>query len=466
MHSAILAIGDELTIGQRTNTNAVWLAGALAEHGVITDEHRTVGDDRIVIANAIRELSDTYPLLVLIGGLGPTEDDLTRFALGDVVTPGELLMHDDAAEQALRERYRRHQRTMPESNLRQALRPGAMEFIPNPHGTAMGLAGTIGACRVFALPGPPQEMKAMVRDHVLPLLADEVEGHVLRTASVHEFGLGESDAAERLGDLTRRDHDPAVGLTVSESIVSAQVRIEGKVNDVEHAVCEMIAEIQRRWHPYAYGKDDQTLPAIVGALLLENNRTLMTAESCTGGWLGKSIVDIAGSSAYYLGGWVTYTDALKRACLDVPVALLETHGAVSPQVAEAMACGALRHSHADFALAITGIAGPEGGSEEKPVGTVYITLAARPSGKEENHITCETRHFVFTGDRATVRDRSVKSALQMLRFQLLELHESPSILWQRTPATKHINPIRNISAECDRVPEKATKRRSDEATKG
>ena len=366
-------------------------------------------------------------LIVMTGGLGPTEDDLSRFALGDVFTPNQPLVHDEDAEKRLRARYAKRGRSMPESNLRQVLRPEAMSFIANPNGTAMGLAGTMGGCRLFALPGPPAEMHSMMHDHVLPALKADQGDQVFRSRSVHCFGLGESNAAELLGDLTHRNRQPVVGLTVSESILTAQVRAIGNATAITPQIDQTIEQIEQRWAPYAYSRDGRPLAASVGDLLLEKKKSIVTAESCTGGWLGKALVDVPGSSAYYLGGWITYSNAMKSEWLGVPAALIDLHGAVSSQVAQAMAVGALDHTEADCAISITGIAGPEGGSEEKPVGTVFLGLAERA---ESDTPDCVIRQFRFPGDRLTVRQRSVLAALQMLRFHLRYVDRGVQLLWE------------------------------------
>jgi nicotinamide-nucleotide amidase len=432
MPAAILSIGDELTIGQTLNTNSAWVAERLAACAVLTIEHRTVADDREAITRAVRELVARCDVLVITGGLGPTLDDLTRQALGDVLTPDEPLVCDEAAAEHVRARFARRGRPMPESNLIQAMRPHTMRFLPNPNGTAMGLAGVHGRCALFALPGPPNEMQPMFCDHVAPALPAGVGGSVIRTAAVHMLGLGESDAAERLGDLMRRDRNPMVGTTVSQSIVSARVRTEGDAAWTERELAATIAAIEQRWHPYVYGRDDVSLAAAAGALLRERSLLVTTAESCTGGLLGSMIVQVAGSSDHYVGGWVTYSNQMKIDQLGVPSATLARHGAVSPQVADAMARGALARSAgdrggaADVALAVTGIAGPGGGSASKPVGLVCIALASRRDGEP----LVRTRDFHFSGSRGEIRDRAAKCALQVLRFHLLEVDAATPLLWE------------------------------------
>jgi nicotinamide-nucleotide amidase len=258
---------------------------------------------------------------------------------------------------------------------------------------------------------------------VVPTLPTEGDVVIL-TARLQEFGMGESTAAEKLGDLMERDRNPLVGTTASDSIVSARIRVQGESGWAATQLDATIQRIRDAWKPYVFAEGDESLASSVGTLLQERGLRLATAESCTGGWLGKTIVDRAGSSAYYLGGWVTYSNELKTELLGVPAELIAQHGAVSAEVAIAMTEGALKNSSAECALSITGIAGPEGGSAEKPVGTVFIALAKSDGDSD-------VRRFEFPGERHTVRDRSVKAALQMLRFALLGESDSPMI-WEST----------------------------------
>jgi nicotinamide-nucleotide amidase len=258
-------------------------------------------------------------------------------------------------------------------------------------------------------------------------LSDE---KVRLTGLVHAYGLPEADAGERLGEIADRDRSPRVGITVSDAILTARIQAEGAPEHAQRRLDETRVLIRERWAPYVYGEDGQTLAGAVGALLSAAGRTLATAESCTGGWLSRLIVDVPGSSSYFVGGWVTYSNALKTSCLQVPQDVIEAHGAVSEAVAGAMARGALAASGADEALAVTGIAGPDGGTDDKPVGTVFIGLARRL----EDRVDVRARRFFFPGDRTMVRDRSAKSALQALRFALLDIPREVPLLWEpRTP---------------------------------
>jgi nicotinamide-nucleotide amidase len=433
MQASILAIGDELTLGQCVDTNSAWLAEQLLARSVETREHRTVGDDRAAIAAAIRELAGASDLLLITGGLGPTEDDVTREGLADVLTPGRELVTDEAAVAEIRRWFDGRGSRMPERNLVQALRPETARCLPNPRGTAPGLAAERDGCLIFALPGPPREMQPMFREHVIAALKTaQSDDHVILTAKVNAYGVGESSAAEKIITMTARDRNPLVGTTASEGIISARIRATGTAAEAQRLIDETIERVERAWKPFAFSRSDTALPEAVGRLLRDAGRTVVTAESCTGGWLGKLIVDIPGSSDYYLGGWVTYTNAMKTACLGVEPRLFGEFGAVSEQVAAAMAESALAAGGSDHALSITGIAGPEPSEGGKPAGLVYIGLASRRGDSVE---TC-VRRFRFPGERGTVRDRSCKSALQMLRFELIGEGQRRPMLWEARDVTR------------------------------
>ncbi len=424
--AAILSIGDELITSGAIESNSVWLADQLETQAVRTLERRVVGDDRAAIARAIRELTRGCDLLLLTGGLGPTHDDVTRAALGDVLSPDRPLETDPRALRHLDRFARARRGPMPQSNLVQALRPESMRMLANPLGTAMGLAGKHGGCLIFAMPGPPREMQRMFSRKVLPAMPLDPQKPVVLTACVHAFGLGEATAAERLGSLAEPAENQRLGITVSRSIVTARVRAQGPRPEAEQRIQRIAAAVFDRWQPYAYGRDNESLSQAVGTLLAGSGRTLATAESVTGGLMAALIVDAPGASRYYQGGWVTYSYELKSAALGVARALLDEHGAVSEAVVCAMARGAMASSGADYSLAITGVAGPTGDSDAKPVGTVFIGLGMRGASGCE----VKPRRFRFPGDRGIIRDRAAKTALQTLRFALTDVEPATPLLWE------------------------------------
>jgi nicotinamide-nucleotide amidase len=410
MQAAILSIGDELALGQTVDTNTAWLADQLARRGLMSRLHLTTADDQSAILAALRWALSQAELILVTGGLGPTEDDLTRFALAELM--GTELQLDQASLDAIAAFFARRGRTMAQRNQVQAMCPVGAAMLDNPVGTAPGIRALIDGKAVICMPGVPSEMRHMFQRHVAGAL-DEQTGRVIRSAVLHTFGKGESDIAQMLGELMRRDRNPLVGTTVARGIVSVRIRSEaGDVPSAESALETTIGEVKSVLGELVFGRDDQTLAQCVGRKLDEAGRTLAVAESCTGGLLAKLLTDTPGSSGYFLGGWVTYANAMKQGQLSVEERLIREHGAVSQPVAEAMARGVLGRSDADYALATTGIAGPGGGSREKPVGTVWIALARR---MDDHTVKVEAQLHVLPGDRAMVRLRTAHAALNLLR---------------------------------------------------
>ncbi|MBI1371182.1 MAG: competence/damage-inducible protein A [Phycisphaera sp.] len=410
MQAAILSIGDELVLGQTVDTNAAWLSARLAERGVMTRCHLTVADHVELVTEAFVRVSRDADLVIVTGGLGPTDDDVTREALAAAMGVEQEL--NEEALTHIRQMFESRGRMMAERNAVQAMRPIGSETLHNPAGTAPGIRATLGDAVVFVFPGVPHEMRTMYDLHVSPALPEQT-GRVILSAKINTFGAGESTVAELIADQTHRSANPIVGTTVADGIVSVRVRSEfATVDETRSQLDATIAAVEAALGPLVFSRDDESLALSVGRLLRERGKTLATAESCTAGLVGKMMTDEAGSSDYYVGGWVVYSNALKHSQLGVPSDVLEQHGAVSEPVALALAEGARERADADFALAITGIAGPGGGSDEKPVGTVWIALADRGAP------TIATRH-VFIGDRDMVRDRSAKTALNKLRVRLI-----------------------------------------------
>lgn len=419
--AAILSVGDELVLGTTLDTNSRTLSSALREAGLDVVEHRTVADDRAAIAAAMRALASSVDVVISTGGLGPTDDDLTRDALNDLTDAGGPQVEDAVARTDLDAWFAGRGRTMAAINLRQALRPKSARIVRNLGGTAPGLATTLGACRVFCLPGPPREMIPMFESDVLPAVRP-AGAPAIAKRTLGTFGIGESALAERLGTRMTRGREPAVGTTASGSVVSVQVVARGADAaaraDAEMAACAVDAS------PFAFGSEDATLASALLHECRARGRTLAVAESCTGGIVGGMLTAVAGSSDVFLGGWITYSNEMKSAQLGVDPQLIARHGAVSRETVLAMAAGACAHSGATLAVSISGVAGPGGGSAEKPVGTVWIAVHDAVSG------TGRARRFEYPGMRDIVRDRAAKTALQMARWMLRG--EDAAILWERT----------------------------------
>ena len=418
MKAAILSIGDELMLGQTQDTNARWLAGRLADRGVPCVQFRVVPDDLAAQAAALRELAAAAQVVIVTGGLGPTDDDLTREALRMAMGDANPLVLDAPSLEALDRWFTHRGRSMPDINRRQAMRPSGAECLRNDFGTAPGLRGTVGGSTIVCLPGPPREMEPMFDQFVLPLLPKQA----MATGVVHAFGQGESFLAERLGDRMHRERNPLVGTTASGSVVSARVR--GRDAAAEPAAMQAeLAAIEALWKPFAFGRGTTTLAGALGAALRERGLTMALAESCTGGLAGSLVTAESGSSAWFLGGLMTYANEAKRDLCGVPEALIAEHGAVSAPVAAALARGVRERLRADWSASITGVAGPNGGSDAKPVGTVYIGVSG--PGFES------VRRFKYPGERAIVRDRAAKTALVLLRLAVAEReHFGATFIWE------------------------------------
>lgn len=424
----ILAIGDELTSGERVDTNSAWISAKAAALGVRTVEHRTAADDQAQIAGAVRDLARLSTVLIITGGLGPTLDDLTRQALADVLN--EPLVEDAAAVADLHAWYAGRGRPMPQANRVQALRPASARMLPNPKGTAPGVAATVGTTKVFCLPGPPREMFPMFEKEVVP--AFELDpSNTVRVRTVPTFGLGESAVADLLGPMMDRTRNPLVGTTASGCIVTCRVRYTGHADGADAALNATVADLKARLGPAILTEHDAhddglVLVRTVTDLLRARSQTLAVVESCTGGLLGEMLTRLPGSSDVFAGGLLTYSNELKTRLAGVDSALLTAHGAVSRAVALAMARGGLDRTGAAHALAITGIAGPGGGTDTKPVGTVWIARASADGSSE-------ARHFLFKGGRDAVRLWAATTALGMLRLH--QIDEPQALLGQTDTAS-------------------------------
>ena len=414
MRANIISIGNELLRGQAVDTNSAWLADRLGALGVQVGRHVTVGDDVGRIAEATAEALRDAEVVVLTGGLGPTLDDLTRAGIAQALEV-ELGENPEALRQ-IEAFFVRIERLMPETNRLQALVPRGCTVIANPRGTAPGIAAQVGRTQLFALPGVPAEMRVMFEQTITPSLLAAPGGRELtRSLRLQCFGASEAGIGETLADLMQRGLNPEVGTTASGAVISVRINARGASAEAGEALAkETAAEVRRRLGDVVFGEGADTLESVVGRMLTEAGQTLATAESCTGGLLAKCFTDVPGSSAYFLRGYVTYSNHAKVDLLDVPTALLECEGAVSEAVAAAMAQGCRMRAGVDFALATTGIAGPDGGRPpEKPVGLVYVALAAADG------VEVERLNLGDYFSRVEIRDRAAKVARNMLRLRLL-----------------------------------------------
>jgi competence/damage-inducible protein CinA-like protein len=402
----VIAVGTEMLLGQIVNSNAAHIGERLAEAGLDHYRQTVVGDNLERIAAAVAEAAARADAVIITGGLGPTQDDLTRPALAAAAGVG--LVFDEEQAERLRDFWRRRGRDMPRSNLRQAERPDGSSFIDNPKGTAPGIDMEIRGARVLALPGVPIEMEAMLDDHVIPALGGATSG-VVRSRLLRSWGDSESAVAELLGDLYDGSTNPTIAFLASRAEI--KVRITAKADSVEEAdalIEPVEAEVRRRLGHRIFGADDETIEVIVLRLLEERGWTLGTAESATGGMVASRITSVPGASKVYAGSIVTYTNTLKEQLLGVHPALIDEHGVVSRPVAEAMAEGARSILGVDCAIAVTGSAGPE--PLEQPQGTLVVAVATVDG--------TASRLLMFPGDRERVRVFGSTAALHWLRLSL------------------------------------------------
>jgi len=412
MKAEILSVGTELTQGQITDTNAGYIAQHLSREGIDVTRHTTVSDEEEAILGALGEAASRADVVILTGGIGPTTDDRTRETVAQFC--GVALRADAEALAHIEALFRARGRRMTPNNRKQALIPAGAEVIRNPLGTAAGFFVRHNSSLLVSLPGVPKEMKRMFTDSVLPRLRDKGAGQrVGRTRLLRSFGLSESAIDERIAPLMAPHRNPSVGTMAQEGVIS--IRIHAQAQSEPEAMCmldEAEREIREKLGEIIFGRDEQTLASAVSALLEAEGATLAVAESCTGGLVAHWLTDVPGISRFFREGLVTYSNESKIERLGVPAELIQACGAVSPEVAKAMAEGVHRRARTDYGLGLTGIAGPGGGTERKPVGLVFIALAGPkgPTAVEE----CR-----WTGPRDYVKDRSAKTALNMLRLELL-----------------------------------------------
>jgi len=406
MKAAIVAVGSELLGASRSDTNSLWLAGRLEEAGIPLERKACVGDDLAAIAAELREASRRAPVVLVTGGLGPTADDLTREAVAEFA--GRPLSLDPALLEDIRGRFVRRGITMPAINEKQALVVEGSRPLLNPRGSAPGIWLETEEGIVVCLPGVPSEMKRMFEDLVLPEVARRFGGPPRRRRILKIAAMGESAVEERVTPVYEKWSGHAFTILASVGEVQLHLAAHGTPEEADRVLDAQADDFQRALEGRIYGRDEQTLEGVVGARLREIGATIATAESCTGGLIAQRITAVAGSSDYFLGSVVAYADDVKKSLLGVRAETLAAHGAVSEETAREMAEGARTRFGADFALAATGIAGPGGGTPEKPVGTVWIALAA--PGRETR-----ARKLRPPGDRETIRGWTAAAALEMLR---------------------------------------------------
>jgi nicotinamide-nucleotide amidase len=415
LKAEIISIGDELLIGQVINSNQAFIAEKLNAVGVFADRMTTVGDDEKEILDSFHKAFNIHDIVTVTGGLGPTHDDITRavvckFFETDLVVDTEALKN-------VKRIFARLSTSPRKVNEDQALVPHTCTVIQNRLGTAPGYFFKQNGKFFFVMPGVPNEMKAMMDDFVIPFLKKQNTGLVIRHLTLKTTGIAESFLAEQIGDV-KNLFSPDSGITLAflPSPLGVRLRITAKaksVDEAEHNIRDVETKLRAKAEKYIYATGDKELEDVIGTLLKESKLTLAVAESCTGGLITDRITNISGSSEYFERGIITYSNKSKIYELGVPTDFIKQHGAVSQKVAEAMASGIRTKSNADIGISTTGIAGPTGGSAEKPVGLVWI-------GYSDLDVTFALQ-FNFGGERRIIKERAAQAALELVRRRILKI---------------------------------------------
>ena len=407
--ASIVSIGNEILNGQIVGTNAAYLSSKLFSIGIPVASFYTVADEIDLIVRSLKLAGEDADILLVTGGLGPTDDDVTRHAFAKLLGV-ELQLHEDLLEK-IQSLFAKRNSQMPQKCKIQAYMPEGTKSLANNLGTAPGIVAETEGKLFFAMPGVPSEMKQMFKESVLPKLEKFAVDQTVVIKKLKCFGAPESQITELLGNIMERGRNPLINCTANQSTITLHIVATAKDEAEAQQMVEKDEETLRSvLGEFVYGTGEQSLAEVVGEKLASQKKTLAVAESCTGGLLAKLITDVPGASEYFTYGWVTYSNEAKTSELGVPVDLIAKHGAVSSEVAEAMGRGALEKAGTDFSIAITGIAGPTGGGEQKNVGLVYISVCS------DNK--CVTNSFTLSHDRSSVRLRAAKTALNTLRLRL------------------------------------------------
>jgi len=409
MNAEIIAVGSEMLTPQRVDTNSLYLTGELNNIGVEVVTKCVIGDDRERLADAIQRALSRSAILIVSGGLGPTEDDLTREAMA-LALDRKLVFRPEIAT-ALEQRFLKLKRKMAEVNKRQAFVIQGAEILANDRGTAPGQWVEESGAVAMLLPGPPHELKSMFERQCLPRLTRLVPRQVIRTLFLRVAGMPESDLDQLIAPVYKKYKNPATTILAANGDLQIHLRArcatEAKADEL---LAEVGGPIELLLGDRIYSRNGDPLEAVVGELLRIRHATVSVAESCTGGMLGERFTSVPGSSDYFAGGFITYTNAMKVEMLGVTPEILEEHGAVSKPTAEAMAVGARRRTNSTYALSITGVAGPNPGTEAAPVGTVYVGIADAAGTL--------VMHRQFLGDRQRIRIFTCQMAMDLLRRRM------------------------------------------------
>lgn len=412
MKAELITIGDEILIGQIVDTNSAWIAENLNSIGIPVNRIISISDSAEAIKAAIDESFNNVGLIIITGGLGPTNDDITKNTLNDYFK-GRYIIHEGSLAQ-IASIFKKRGLELTELNRKQAEVPDCCTVLPNLLGTAPGMWFERGGKILISLPGVPFEMVGLMQNEVLPRLSKLNEGQVVVHRTIQTFGLPESFLAEKLSQWESQ-LPKNIKLAYLPSPTSIRLRLSAygtKGMDLDTTIVKEVEKLGQVIPKYIFGEGDDTLQSVIGQMLKKNNATLSTAESCTGGTIAQLVTQIPGSSAYFKGSIVAYSNQVKEELLGIEPELIKAHGAVSIPVVEAMAKGVKSRLKTDYAIAVSGIAGPDGGSEEKPVGTVCIAIISDKS--------LISNKLMFTSDRTRNIIRASATALNMLRLMLID----------------------------------------------
>ena len=411
LSAEIIAIGSELLTPTKTDTNSLWLTGKLNEIGIEVKLKTVVGDDKSRLEATIRDALTRSDIVISTGGLGPTEDDITRTVSAQAIGR-ELVYHDDI-EADLRVRFRKWGREMPEINKRQAFVIEGAEILPNPNGSAVGMAVEIEDKYFVILPGPPRENQPMFENFILPKLRRAAGEIYVKRRILRVGGMGESAVDEAIAPIYKGYETVETSILFNKSEIEIHLSAQSNSEtEADRTLEELAAKIIEKLGIAVFSRNGELMEEVVGKLLKESGKTLSVAESCTGGLIGERLTDVQGASAYFMQGIVAYANEAKIKTLNVAPEIIEKNGAVSAEVAEEMAIGMRELANTDYAISVTGIAGPDGGTDEKPVGTVFIGYADATRVKSFK--------AVLPGDRYLIRWRASQTALDYLRRKILQ----------------------------------------------
>jgi nicotinamide-nucleotide amidase len=411
LSAEIIAIGSELLTPEKTDTNSLWLTEKLNEIGVEVKLKTIVGDDAMRLEETIRDAVKRSEIVITTGGLGPTEDDLTREISARAIE--RKLVYHTELETDLRERFKKWGREMPEINKRQAFVIEGARILPNPNGSAVGMSVEFDKKFLVVLPGPPRELKPMFTNFILPKLKAAAGEIYVKRRILRVAGMGESAVDEAIAPIYKTYENVQTSILFNKTEIELQlIARSDDETKAEKILNELAEKIREKLGAAVFAMNGELMEEIVGRLLTDAGKTVSVAESCTGGLIGERLTDVAGSSKYFIEGAITYANESKIKSLNVAPEIIEKHGAVSAEAAEAMALGMREKSQTDYAVSVTGIAGPSGGSDEKPVGTVFVGYSDAEQTKSIK--------VILPGDRFLIRWRASQTALDYLRRQIIK----------------------------------------------